>query len=655
MKQIIEKQAVLLICLFLIVSTAAVYRQVASFDFVDFDDHKYVPENPMVQKGLTAESIRWAFTSTHASNWFPLTWLSLMLDRHLFGPGAGVFHRTNLILHIVNTLLLFFVLHSSTKLRWPAFFVASLFALHPLHVESVAWVTERKDVFSTLVWILTMLIYIRYCRCSRTKTVWYLLALSAMAMGLMAKPMLVTIPFVLLLLDYWPMERMNLSLFARSNRPEADTSLRGAYKSGPVFLIFEKIPFFILSAASSVVTLIVQKQTRAPIILLSFKDRIANALISYAGYIEKMLWPKNLAAFYPHPGSTLPAVKIIIAAAILAGISSVVVLFGSRKRYLVTGWLWYLGTLIPVIGLVQVGTQAMADRYTYIPLVGLFIMIAWLVYDLAVRIKLSEIFLVGLTLVVCIPLTLCTFRQAGYWRNSTTLFERALKVTSKNYVAHTGLGVALAQAGNTEKAVHHFNSALEIKPDHIDAQFNLAKALAQQGKVSEAVEHYNKVLALNPEHADAYNELGLLLAGHGRLDEAVALYRRGLESNPEDVPLRSNLGVALIGQGKFDEAVTEFQVAVQHRPDSAMHKNLAVALVFNGEFEQAIKHYTESIRLEPANAHTHYLLGNALRAQGRAAEAIAEYRKTLELDPQHERAKTALEQVLSDETQPEQP
>ena len=515
--------------------------------------------------------------------------------------------------------------------------------------------TERKDVLSTLFWMLTMLIYIRYCRCSRTKTVWYLLALSAMAMGLMAKPMLVTIPFVLLLLDYWPMERMNLSLFARSNRPEADTSLRGAYKSGPVFLIFEKIPFFILSAASSVVTLIVQKQTRAPIILLSFKDRIANALISYAGYIEKMLWPKNLAAFYPHPGSTLPAVKIIIAAAILAGISSVVVLFGSRKRYLVTGWLWYLGTLIPVIGLVQVGTQAMADRYTYIPLVGLFIMIAWLVYDLAVRIKLSEIFLVGLTLVVCIPLTLCTFRQAGYWRNSTTLFERALKVTSKNYVAHTGLGVALAQAGNTEKAVHHFNSALEIKPDHIDAQFNLAKALAQQGKVSEAVEHYNKVLALNPEHADAYNELGLLLAGHGRLDEAVALYRRGLESNPEDVPLRSNLGVALIGQGKFDEAVTEFQVAVQHRPDSAMHKNLAVALVFNGEFEQAIKHYTESIRLEPANAHTHYLLGNALRAQGRAAEAIAEYRKTLELDPQHERAKTALEQVLSDETQPEQP
>jgi len=643
-----QKQAVLWICLFLIVATAAVYWQVTSFDFVDFDDHKYVPENPMVQKGLTAESIHWAFTSNHASNWFPLTWLSLMLDRQLFGPGPAAFHRTNLILHIINTLLLFFILHSSTKLHWPAFLVASAFALHPLHVESVAWVTERKDVLSTLFWMLTMLAYIRYCRWGRTKIVWYGLGLASMALGLMAKPMLVTLPFVLLLLDYWPLGRMSFSLYARSYGAEAHTSLKGSGTKGLIFLILEKIPFFILSAASSVVTLIVQKQTRAPIILLSVKDRIANALVSYWAYIEKMFWPKNLAAFYPHPGSTLAAGQIIIAIIILIAISSAVVLFGAKKRYLVTGWLWYLGTLLPVIGLVQVGTQAMADRYTYIPLVGLFIIICWLVYDVVVGTRLRRIILAGIAIVVCILLMICTFRQVGYWRNSGTLFERALKVTSKNYVAHTGLGVTFAQGGDIEKAVHHFNAAVGIKPDHIDAYFNLAKALAQQGKVSEAIEHYTKVLSLNPGDADAYNELGLLLAGQGKLDEAIALYRRGLESNPQNVLLHSNLGVALIGQGKFDEAVTEFRLVLQSRADSGAHKNLAVALTFNGRFDEATKHYTESIRLEPTNAHTHYLLGNALLAQGKTAEAIAEYRTALELNPHHQRAKTALEEAVAE-------
>ncbi len=655
MKQTIEKQAVFWICLFLIVGTGGVYWQVMNFDFVDFDDHKYVPENSMVQQGLTRESICWAFTSKHASNWFPLTWLSLMLDRQLFGPGAGAFHRTNLLLHITNTLLLFFVLNSCTKTRWPGFFVASAFALHPLHVESVAWITERKDVLSTLFWMLTMLTYVRYCRCRRTKLVWYGLALAAMGLGLTAKPMLVTLPCVLLLLDYWPLGRIKFAFADGENHAEPCCCAHISERKSLTFLVLEKIPFFILSAASSVVTLIVQANTRAPIMLLSLKARIANALVSYVSYIGKMFWPRNLAAFYPHPGSTLPMRQIIIAIIILVGISSVVVLFGARKRYLVTGWLWYLGTLLPVIGLVQVGTQAMADRYTYVPLIGLFIIIAWSVYDVVVRRKRCGIILAGMALVLCVTWMICTFRQVGYWRNSTSLFERALKVTSKNYVAHTGLGVAFAQAGDIEKAVHHSNAALQIKPDHIDARFNLGKALAQQGKVSEAVEHYTKVLSLNPGHANAYNELALLLAQQGKLDQAVALYRRGLESNPEDVPLHSNLGVVLIQQGKFDEAVREFQLVLQLRPDSGTHKNLAVALVYKGEFDEAIKHYTESARLEPANAHTHYLLGNALLAKGKPSEAIAEYRTALELDPQHERAGTALKQALADENESNRP
>jgi tetratricopeptide (TPR) repeat protein len=645
-----EKQSVFWICLFLVVATAGVYWQVMNFDFVDFDDHKYVPENSMVQQGLTPDSIRWAFTSEHASNWFPLTWLSLMLDRQLFGPDAGAFHRTNLLLHIANTLLLFFVLNNCTKARWPGFFVALAFGLHPLHVESVAWITERKDVLSTLFWMLTMLTYVRYCRCRRTKIVWYALALAFMGLGLMAKPMLVTLPCVLLLLDYWPLGRMNFAVSTGNNDSRPDYYAGISETRSLAFLVLEKIPFFILSAASSVVTLIVQKQTRAPIMLLSLKARVANALVSYVSYIGKMFWPKNLAAFYPHPGSTLPIWQVIIALVVLFCISVLVIRCGRRAPYIIVGWLWYLGTLLPVIGLVQVGTQAMADRYTYIPLVGLFIIIAWAVYDVVVRRRYCGIIFAGMTFVVCIPLMICTFRQVGYWRNSSTLFERAIKVTSKNYVAHTGLGVAFAQAGDIEKAVRHFNAALGIKPGHIDAHFNLGKVLAEQGKVSEAVECYNKVLSLNPGHADAYNSLALLLAGHGRLDEAVALYRRGLESNPEDVPLHSNLGVALIQQGKFDEAVREFRVVLQLRPDSGTHKNLAVALTFKGEFDEAIKHYTESVRLEPANAHTHYLLGNALLAQGKTAAAIAEYRTALELDPQHERAKTALEEAVAGAT-----
>lgn len=649
-----EKQSVLWICLFLIVATAAVYWQVMNFDFVDFDDHKYVPENSMVQQGLTRESIRWAFTSKHASNWFPLTWLSLMLDRHLFGPGAGAFHRTNLLLHIINTLLLFFVLNSCTKTRWPGFFVASAFALHPLHVESVAWITERKDVLSTLFWMLTMLTYVRYCRCRRTKIVWYALALASMGLGLMAKPMLVTLPCVLLLLDYWPLGRMKFALAGGENHAEPCCCAHISEVKSLTFLVLEKIPFFILSAASSVVTLIVQAETRAPIMLLSFKARVANALVSYVSYIGKMFWPKNLAAFYPHPGSTLPIWQVIIALVVLFCISVLVIRCGRRAPYVIVGWLWYLGTLLPVIGLVQVGTQAMADRYTYVPLIGLFIAVAWYCYDVVGQRQGRRAILAVLGVVVTLLMMICTFRQVGYWRNSTSLFERATKVISKNYLAHTGLGVVFAEQGDIEKAIHHFNAALQIKPDHIDAHFNLGKVLAQQQKVSEAAEHYTKVLSLNPEHADAYNSLALLLAQHGKLDQAVALYRRGLESNPEDVPLHSNLGVALIQQGKFDEAVREFQLVFQLRPDSGTHKNLAVALTFKGDFDEAIKHYTESVRLEPADAHTHYLLGNALLAKGKPSEAIAEYRTALELDPQHQRARTALEQAVAETTRSNQ-
>jgi len=634
-------QPAVFIWLFLVVATTAVYLQVLGFDFTNYDDPKYVTENTNVQQGLTRGSIHWAFTTGYASNWHPLTWLSLMLDRHLFGANAGAFHLTNLLLHIANTVLLFIVLSRCTS---------------AVHVESVAWIAERKDVLSTFFWMLTMLAYVRFAQ--RPRVARYLPALAAFAMGLMAKPMLVTLPCVLLLLDYWPLGRIKIA--QSTGPPTADSEERGQLSIGATkslfFLVLEKIPFFILAAASSVVTFIVQKSGGAVAKMQVFplNVRIANALVSYISYIAKMFWPARLAVFYPHPRATLPTWQVLIATVFLLCISALVIWKGRRRRYLVVGWLWYIGTLVPVTGLVQVGEQAMADRYSYVPLTGLFIIVAWSARELLLKWQYRKIVCALLASMVVAAMMICTWLQLGHWRNSTTLFARALKVTSNKHVAHNNLGIALAEQNNIKQAMEHFTATLKIKPNDIDAHLNLAKALTKQNKTEQAIEHCNQVLRLQPDNAIAHNFLGLALAEQGKATQAIAVYRRGLGFNPADAILHSNLGRALLQQGRLDEAVSEFQTALELSPDSKTHSNLGVALAFKGEFDEAIKHYGEAIRLEPENAKAHYILANALMAQGRFEEAVSQYRETLRIDPQHTKARQALIQALAEEAKSNQ-
>ena len=634
-----------LICLLLSVITIAVYWQVLHFDFTNFDDPKYVTENPNVQRGLTRDSISWAFTTTHANNWHPLTWLSLMLDRHLFGSSPRMFHLMNLLLHIANTVLLFIVLSRCTAAVWPSTFVAAAFALHPLHVESVAWIAERKDVLSTLFWMLTMLAYTRYAE--RPGVSRYMAVVAAFALGLMAKPMLVTLPCVLLLLDYWPLRRTKPTQSAGNNSPEGHGPLGTGNRKALFSLVLEKIPFFILAAASATATFIAQKGAIQPVELLSLKARITNSLVSYASYIAKMFWPKGLAVFYPHLGDTLPIWQIAVAFVVLSCASAWVILCGRRRRYLIVGWLWYIGTLVPVIGVIQTGAQAMADRYTYIPLTGLLIIIAWYVPDLASQYRYRRIIIFFLAFVWCVALMTCSYIQVGYWRSSIMLFKRALSVTSNNLVAHNNLGTALAKEGNVEQAIDHFKAALRIEPNDIDARSNLAENLAEQGRLDEAMQHYSKLVHLDPRRAETYNSLGLVMAEQGYLEKAIVVYRSGLESNPQDVPLHSNLGAALLHIGQIEEAISEFQTALETSPESKTYINMGIALALKGKFDEAVKHYGEAIKLDPQSAKAHFNLGNAFLAQSKLSEAAAGYRRAISIKPDYAKALSNLAVALS--------
>jgi tetratricopeptide (TPR) repeat protein len=634
-----------LICLVLSVITIATYWQVLHFDFTYFDDPKYVTENPNVQQGLAWDSIRWAFTTGHASNWHPLTWLSLMLDVELFGLNAGAFHMVNLLLHVANTILLFILLNRCTQSLWPSTFVAIGFALHPLHVESVVWIAERKDVLSALFWMLTTLAYVRYAEQPSISR--YITVFSAMALGLMAKPMLVTLPCVLLLLDYWPLRRMELGHCTVDKDIGVNRSSSLGCRKTPFFLVLEKSPLFALAVASSIVTLIVQKRTVMSMETFSLKARVTNALVSYATYIAKVFLPVRLAIFYPHRGDTLPAWQVAFAVVVLVSISTWVILCGRKRRYLVVGWLWYLGTLLPVIGLVQVSTQAMADRYTYLPLTGLFIMIAWSARDFAAQWRYRRTIFTATGFMLCAALMCGSWMQIRYWRNSITLFEHALDVTSNNYLAHYGLGVALAEDGKTKQAIEHYKAALSLKPDFTDVRFNLAKALAEQGKIRQAIPHYNEVLKSKPGDPDVYNSLGLALAEHGDLAQAVRVYRSGLGFNPKNAHLHSNLGVALLQQGQLDKAFNELQVALDLLPVSETHNNMGMLLASQDKLVEAIKHYNKAIRLDPSNAKAYCNLGNAFFAQNKLNEADASYRRAISIKPNYAKALSNLAVVLS--------
>ncbi|MHC4184791.1 MAG: glycosyltransferase family 39 protein [Planctomycetota bacterium] len=576
-----DKYKVICVYVALALSTLAVYWQVHDYGFVNFDDPDYVRKNPKVQSGITLDGIKWAFTTGHAANWHPLTWLSHMLDCQLFGASPGWHHLTNLLLHIANTLLLFAVLKRMTGTLWRSAFVAALFALHPCHVESVAWISERKDVLSTLFWMLTMAAYVRYVNRPRVSS--YLLVLLTFALGLMAKPMLVTLPFVLLLLDYWPLGRFQ-DRPPVEHAPQPGARMLGHLLPKRTFylLLLEKIPFLVVTAASSVITFIVQRQIGAVATARQFPliSRIANTFASYLMYIRKMFWPSPLAMFYPYPPKADLMLQAAVAIPVLVSISLVVLYLMRSRKYLLTGWLWYLGTLVPVIGLLQVGDQAYADRYTYIPFIGLFIIIAWAVPDVLAKWRFRKTAFAVAAAVILLALSVATYFQQSCWRDTITLCEHAIKVTRDNYKAHFSMMAVLLDQGKVKETIAHGREAVRIRPNYEKALGGLAAALARQGETEEAIMYYTRALLLKPDLVFCVNNLAMIHATHKdarfrKPKEAVRLAEHACElTDYENPAVLDTLAAAYAADGRFSEAVEIAERAFQ-LADSTGEKEVA--------------------------------------------------------------------------------
>ena len=577
------------ICIFLAVSTFAVYSQVQDHEFINYDDDKYVTNNGYVKAGFPRDSVGWALTTSYNSNWHPMTWLSHMLDAQLFGPNSKGHHLTNLLFHIANVLLLFLVLLRMTGALWQSGFVAALFALHPLNVESVAWVAERKNVLSTFFWLLTMWAYIRYAQKTNLKR--YGLVILFFAMGLMSKPMLVTLPFVLLLLDYWPLRRL------QSDRRTAISRL-----------VYEKIPLLVLVAGSVVTTLTVQKMGGALGSLNAFpiQERVINALVSYWLYLQKMIWPGGLAIFYAHPENTLSVWKGLPTAALLALITTAAIRLARRAPYFAVGWFWYLGTLIPVIQLVQTGSIAMADRYAYVPLIGIFIIIAWGLPELLAKWRLRSRILTIAAGIWISTLMLMTWNQVSHWKNSITIFSHAIEVTDIKYpdflLAHNNLANALLAEGRTGKAISHYKMAINLMPDYAVNHSHLANALFAEQKTEEAISHFKMAIELMPDYAIAHNNLGTVLLAEQKTEEAISHYKTAVKLLPDYATAHYNLGFALMKEKKTGEAIFHFKMAIQLEPNNTnAHSNLGNALLAEQKTKEAISHYKIAINLKPDN------------------------------------------------------
>ncbi len=635
-----------MICAALMVVTFALFCPILGNNFINFDDGTYVTENPMVQNGLTPASLSWAFTSGYGSNWHPLTWISHMVDYELYVLKPAGHHLTSLLLHVLNVALLFQVLLCMTGAVWRSAVVAAFFAWHPMHVESVAWVAERKDVLSTFFWLLTMLAYWKYAsglkfRGSRSG-VYYCLSLLCFALGLMSKPMLVTLPFVLLLLDYWPLRRIyegakpvSASVGSATGEPETGRSAGISAVSWQRVLL-EKVPFLLLAAASSVVTFLVQKASGAVASLhaLPFGERSANALISYCRYLGKMVWPVNLAIYYPiHPAWAVW--EWAGAGLLLVAISVLAIASWRRRPYLAVGWFWYLGTLVPVIGLVQVGSQSMADRYTYMPFVGIFIIFVWGVADLLGRGKLRTLnpawALIVPLLAGCLAVT---WTQIKYWQDSLTLFRHAVAVTTNNALAHVNLGTALDKEGNVEEAKAEFFTALNIQPDSAGTLTGLGELYVHQGDTTNAIVYFDAAVRKQPSYGDAHYDLANLLVKRGRLAEAAEHYVRALQYKPDAPDAQNNFGAVLLRLDHPAEAIEHFNAAIQLKPKfPEAQEQLGAAYAKLGKPDLAKAHYEEAVRLDPDFAHARLKLGLMEAGQGQMDQAIAQFLATIKLEP----------------------
>ena len=562
--------------LFLSVISLAVFSQTVRYNFVNFDDDLYVYNARVIKAGLTIEGITAAFTKPHARNWHPLTTISHMLDCQLYGLKAGGHHATNVLLHTFAVLLLFRVLRQMTGSTWRSSLVAALFAIHPLHVESVAWVSERKDVLSAVFFFLMLSAYVSYARGPSIGR--YLLVTGLFGAGLMSKPMLVTAPVILLLLDFWPLQRTE----PRKPKVGRRTSVFSDQFSTVSRLILEKLPLFALSAGASIVTFVVQKRAVGAIPPLPLAWRVENAAVSYLIYTWQTLWPTHLAAFYPHPNNTLAFWEVTLATGLLVVITVTTIVLRNKRPYLFTGWLWYVFMLIPVIGLVQVGEQGHADRYTYLPHVGLFLLVVWGIADVIQPYRSTWRVAAVAALGIILALATTAFIQTSYWRNSETLWTHALEVTSDNDFAHNNLGYLYADSGQGDKAVSHFEAAAKIRQAKTNKHYNvgsafvemnLADALARKGESDEAMVHYQQAIALEPNYADAYYNRGSLLLAKGQIDDAIADWERTLQLQPNDADAHTCLGNALLRKGSLNEAIAHYQTALALAPDDPHSRN----------------------------------------------------------------------------------
>ncbi len=683
-----------LMAVLLALVTTAIYWPATRYGFVNYDDDLVVTANVHVQNGLTWENVKWAFCNPLNSIWHPLTVLSHMLDCQLYGLNPWGHHLTSVLLHAVNTALVFLLFRRLTGATWRSALVAGLFGWHPVHVESVAWVSERKDVLSTFFGLLALIYYVRYAqnktsRNPQPSTLNCLLALVFFAFGLMSKPMLVTWPLVMLLLDWWPLQRVSSFKFSVSSAGTALPSIFNplARRSGVETaqlstLVLEKLPFFGLAVAASVVTFVVQKHSGAmqAVESLPLGARGGNALISYCRYLGKLFWPEDLAVFYPHPGYW-PTGEVLLAGGLLLGITVLCIMVRRRYPFMLIGWLWYVGTLVPVIQLVQTGSHAMADRYTYIPSIGVLVLVIWGVYELTRRWRYqTKVLSVAGCAVVIVCLGMMR-QQLGYWKDNEILFRHALEVTKNNYIAHNNLGATFVGKGRIAEAIGQFRETIQLKPnfpiahnnlgnvflkqgrldeaisqlqeairlnpDYAQAYYNLGNTLFEQGRIDEAISQYQEAVRLKPDYAEAHNNLGTVLGKKGRIDEAISQYQEAIRSNPNYAESHYNLGVVLDMKGRTDEAISQFQETIRLVPDDAKaHNNLGAALYRKGQIDEAIGQFQQAIRLNPDFAEAHYGLGTVLGIKGQIDEAIRQFQEAIRLKPDFAEARSNLVRVL---------
>lgn len=670
----------LAICLGLIAMTWVVFGRAIGFDFFNYDDSFYVYQNPWISNGLTRAGFVRAFTHPLVGNWHPATSLSLMLDAQFFGLHASGYHFVNVVLHTIAVLLLFFVLRAMTGALWRSGLVAALFAIHPLRAESVVWISERKDVLSGVFFFLALGAYCRYARKAPSLGA-YLMVVVTLALGLMSKAMLVTFPFLLVILDYWPLRRFTFSPATVSNKTrDKPVTVSTAW------LFVEKIPFLILGVAISVATILTQKQALDAAHDWPLHWRVDNALVTIWVYLRQMVWPANLAVFYPHPKASLSLWVVGVSLISIVLVTIWVLLWQRKCPYLIAGWLWYLGMLVPVIGLVQVGWQAHADRYTYLSQIGIYLATVWGVADWTDGWRARKMVLWSVAGSILALLMALSWRQVGYWSSTVRMWRHTLTVTTENDVAERGLGSELLRLGRVDEAIVHDRAALRIRPRDANGLTNLANALLRKKDYPEAIEHYREVIGVRPNDSEMHRNLGKALYQSGAIDqglaefrealrirpadsdaaysvgnaflekgdakEAIPYFRKSIESNQKNVPAHYNLAIALQRNGQLKEAIAEFRQTLQLEPRNVdAHNNLAIALLKTGRTQDAIEAWQAELRIRPGNAEMHNNLAVALLEQGRLVEAVREWRETLRLQPERTATQLALAWILS--TSPE--